>query len=77
MNEKLNLYTSLTYSPESKLNSSNERNLATVTYNPITGTEYPNDSKDIDVADTKLVIPSKLSFGAGIGETNKWLVEPK
>ena len=74
VNEKLNIYTSFNYSPESKLNSTNERNLATVTYNPISGTEYTNDSRDIDVANNKLIIPSKLSFGAGIGETNKWLV---
>lgn len=74
ISEKLNFYSSLTYSPESKLNSTNERNIATATYNPVTGTEFVNDSRDIEVANTKLIIPSKLSFGAGIGETNKWLV---
>ncbi|WP_320815861.1 hypothetical protein [Flavobacterium sp.] len=74
LNEKINLYSSLTYSPESKLNSTNTRNIATATYNPITGTEFVNDSRDIEVANTKLVIPSKLSLGAGIGETNKWLI---
>ncbi len=72
--EKLNLYSSVTYNPESKLNSANERNIATVSYSSITGTEYISDSKDIDVNDSKLVIPSKLSFGAGIGEANKWLI---
>lgn len=74
ISEKLNLHSSVTYSPESKLNSTNERNIATATYNPVTGTEFVNDSRDINVANTKLVIPSKLSFGVGIGETNKWLV---
>lgn len=74
LNEKINLYSSLTYSPESKLNSTNTRNIATATYNPITGTEFVNDSRDIEVANTKLVIPSKLSLGAGIGEANKWLI---
>ncbi|WP_430399443.1 hypothetical protein [Flavobacterium sp.] len=73
-NEKMNFYSSLTYSPESKLKSINDRNIATATYNPITGTEFVNDPRDIDVDDTKLVLPSKLSFGAGIGETNKWLI---
>ena len=74
INEKLNFISSLTYSPETKLTSTNERNIATATYNPITGSEFVNDSRDIEVEDTKLTIPSKLSFGAGIGQTNKWLV---
>ena len=72
--EKLKLYSSITYNPEVKLNSANERNIATVTYSSITGTEYVINPRDIEVPDSKLVIPSKLSIGAGIGETNKWLI---
>ena len=74
INEKLILHSSLTYTPESKLNSTNERNIATMTYNSFTGVEFVNESRDIETANTKLVIPSKFSFGAGIGETNKWLI---
>ena len=74
INEKLNLYSSITYNPETKLNSANERNIATVTYSSVTGTEYVINPRDIEVPDSKLVIPSKLSIGAGIGETNKWLI---
>lgn len=70
---KLDLFTSLTYSPEANLNSQNGRNLATIIYN-INGTELVSDNEDIEVADTTLKIPSKFSFGAGIGESKKWLI---
>ena len=74
INEKYNLVTSATYSPEAKLNSVNERNIATVTYSPATGNEFINDAQDIIIPNNKLIIPSKLSIGTGIGQTNKWLV---
>lgn len=73
INTKTNLYTSFTFSPESKLNSDNSRNIATIIYN-INGAELVADEEDIDVNDTKLIVPTKFSFGAGIGNTKKWLV---
>lgn len=73
INEKLNVFSSFTFSPETKLNSQNNRNLATVTFS-INGSENIIDSQDVNVNNTKLLVPSKLSFGAGIGEKNKWLV---
>jgi hypothetical protein len=73
LNEKLLLQSSLTYSPESKLNTTNSRNIATVVYTA-TGVELSNDSEDIAVPNTDLIIPSKLSFGLGIGENKKWLL---
>ncbi|WP_290802980.1 hypothetical protein [Flavobacterium sp.] len=71
--DKHSLYASLTYAPEAKLNSENERNLATVTYTA-NGTEVVNDSEDVPVNNTDIVIPSKLAVGLGIGERNKWMV---
>lgn len=70
---KLDLFTTFTYRPESKLNTENERNIATVVYN-INGTELIADQQDVAVNDTKLVIPTKFSFGAGIGSDKKWLI---
>jgi hypothetical protein len=73
ISEKLNISTSFTFTPEAKLNSINSRNTATVSFSS-NGSEYVADSQDVVIADTKLIIPTKLSFGAGIGEKNKWLV---
>jgi hypothetical protein len=70
---KLTLNTSFGYSPESKLNSVNSRNLATISYT-VSGVEFVNDNDDLEVADTKLVIPAKYTLGAGIGLPKKWFV---
>ena len=73
INKKLDLFASAIYTPESTLKLSNERNIATVqrssSSNPIVV-----DSQPIDVADTEIKLPSKIAFGAGIGEVKKWLV---
>ena len=74
LNEKYNIFTSFTFSPEAKLTSENSRNIATIIYN-INGTELVSPpSQDIPVDDQKLVIPAKYSLGGGIGVKNKWLV---
>jgi len=70
---KTNFYSSFTYSPESKLNSDNSRNIATIRYN-INGTELVANEENIDVNNTKLIVPMAFSFGAGIGNTKKWLI---
>lgn len=69
----LELYSSFTYRPESKLNSENARNIATMIYNN-SGTEIIADQQDIEVNGTKLVVPTKFSFGAGVGNSKKWLL---
>jgi hypothetical protein len=73
INEKLDVYSSFTFAPEAKLNSQNKRNLATVSFN-LNGSENVIDSQDVPANNTKLIIPTKLSFGVGVGEKNKWLV---
>ena len=71
--DKLSLSTTIGYSPETKLNSDNTRNIATITY-LLNGNESVSDSQDITVNDTKLVVPTKYSFGTGIGMNKKWFV---
>ncbi len=61
--KKMSLYSSLSYTPESALASQNTREIA------ISG---DNPSKLEDARSLKL--PSKLSFGAGVGEIRKWLL---
>jgi hypothetical protein len=73
ISDKLNLSTTIGYAPESKLNSDNTRNLATITY-LTNGNESVSDSQDIAVNDTKLVVPAKYTFGTGIGMNKKWFV---
>lgn len=73
INKNLEFYSSLTYSPEAKLSSENSRNIAIVYYT-INGTEIVAEDEDIAVNNTKPVIPSKFSFGAGIGSSKKWLI---
>lgn len=73
LNTKTSFYSSATYSPEFQLNSDNSRNIATIIYN-INGSELVADKQDILVNDTKLIIPSKMSIGAGFGNSKKWLI---
>ena len=73
ISDKLSLSATIGYSPESKLNSDNTRNIATITY-LISGNESVSDSQDIAVNDTKLVVPTKYTFGTGIGMNKKWFV---
>ena len=75
-NDKLSLTTSLTFSPQSDLTSRNTRELSALNVTA-TGGEIvsPGQTDQIDLgnrAKTDLVLPSKIAFGAGIGERNKW-----
>ena len=79
LDEKLELVTGLTYTPESNLTSKNERSFSTITFNSSTGQEFALNTIDTDLESlglqkTDLVIPSKLAFGAGVGEPRKWFV---
>jgi hypothetical protein len=73
INNKLNGFASITYSPDSKLSSSNSRNIATIQYSS-TGAEILVQPSDIDVANTTLTIPSKLAVGFGVGQNKKWML---
>lgn len=70
LNKKLDAFGSFTFTPEADLKSNNHRTLAlvsAVTGNVSEATDYPIDNKTIK-------LPTKFAFGAGIGDTKKWLV---
>ena len=74
LNTKLNFMSSLVYSPETKLNSVNARNVSLVSLT-VDGSTIPASlPTNVEVADTKLNIPSKLAIGAGVGNNKKWFV---
>ncbi len=71
LNKKLNFMSSLTYSPEAKLNSNNTRNVALISALSTGNSQTESDPQVVDVADTKLIVPSKFAIGAGLGN-RKW-----
>jgi long-subunit fatty acid transport protein len=73
INNKLSGFGSLTFSPETKLSSTNERNIATIQYSS-SGAEILVDPLDIDVANTTIKMPTKLALGFGIGQNKKWML---
>ncbi len=73
LNNKLNFKSSLSYSPEAKLNSNNVRNVALVSLDTNGDAVAVSADTEVNVADTKLNIPSKLAIGAGLGN-RKWFV---
>lgn len=79
LNEKLELSTTFTYSPVSDLTSENERSLASINYNPNFEQQLVLSSIDVDLESqglrrTDLTLPSRLSFGAGLGRPQHWFV---
>ncbi len=73
ISSKLTGFGSLTYSPESILKSTNERNIATIQYSS-SGAEIVVDPLDVTVANTSIKLPSKLALGFGIGQNRKWMI---
>lgn len=77
-NEKTQLVSSLTYSPGYNLKSKNKRTFASVIVND-SGIEYPIneievDLLSLDLEETDLKMPSKISIGLGIGSIRNWFV---
>ena len=70
---KLNFYSSLSYSLESKLQSVTARNIAIVMIDANYNTSIVDQADEISTT-TNLNLPSTITFGAGIGETRKWLL---
>jgi len=64
LNKKLKVFSGITYTPEASLHSNNFRSIA------IAGTTDIDTIKS--VVNTRLKLPSKLTFGLGIGEPLKW-----
>ena len=79
INDKLELQSGFTFSPESNISSRNERTFSTIVINQQTGQELVVNSIDADLESlgfdtTDLSLPSRLSLGAGIGEPRKWFL---
>lgn len=78
LNETLELTSAMTYTPKSELTSKNQREFNTINITT-TGEEIIANTIAADLAsagleETKLVMPAKFSFGAGIGQPRKWFV---
>jgi hypothetical protein len=68
INKKLSFFSSLNYTVESTLRSQNTRNISIVS----NATVIDVLGDQLETRDLRL--PSKLSLGAGIGESRKWLI---
>ncbi|MBG6109393.1 long-subunit fatty acid transport protein [Flavobacterium sp. CG_23.5] len=76
LNKKLTLYSSLNYTVEGNMTSKNTRGIATVVYNSAFNVSVVDALAD-QKTQTDVKFPSKISFGAGIGEAKKWLLGGK
>lgn len=74
INNKFNFFSSATFSPESKLNLGNTRTVSLV--QTIGGLELGvvGDVVDVTVPSTKLKLPTKFTFGVGVGDVKKWII---
>jgi len=71
----ISIFSSATYTPESNLNLANTRKIAIVQVaNGGTVDVAVGDELTIDVANTKLKLPSKFTFGLGVGDAKKWII---
>lgn len=71
--EKLEMFSSITYTPETNLDSENSRRFASV-FVPNLDFQIEVDPRDVDVEDSKLTLPTQYSLGFGIGEPRRWFV---
>jgi long-subunit fatty acid transport protein len=70
---KHSFFSSLTYSPESKLTLANTRNIEIVSFLSTSAVSVV-ETQIIPVDNTTINLPSKLSIGTGFGEVKKWLI---
>ena len=76
--KKLELVSGVTYTPQSNLVSKNQRSFSTIAIsssgNETVFNSIQTDLEPLGLLETDLVMPSKFSIGAGIGEPRKWFV---
>ena len=70
---KIQIFGGLTYAPESSLNVNNSRNIQIVQFSNGADDLLVDDS-EVVVSDSKITIPSKTTFGFGLGQVRKWQV---
>ena len=71
--DKLSVFSSLYYTPTSTLKAENTRSIAAVNYNSIFDLAVV-DATDEITTKTDLKLPQKWTFGAGVGDSKKWLL---
>jgi hypothetical protein len=79
LNDNLELVSGFTFTPESSLTSINQRSISTITTNSSSGEEFELNTIEANLVasgldETDLILPSKISFGAGIGKPRSWFV---
>lgn len=72
LTDKLKLYSSLTYTPETNFASENSRTISTIL--EVDEAEANIDVRDILVSNTDFVFPSQVTVGAGVGQDKKWFI---
>lgn len=73
VSKDLELQSSITYTPQSKLRSTNQRDLSLINVN--VGQSAVTNAINLEakgLAKTKITLPSKYTFGAGVGKPKKW-----
>lgn len=70
ISDKLDLYSSVTYTPQSELKSITQRKTSTINY--VGNREVVVDVIEEASVKENIKLPSKVSFGSGIGEKRKW-----
>jgi len=71
--KKSHLFGAFTFSPETNLNYNNTRNIATL-QNLLFSSDIVVETTPVDSPNTSVKMPTKLSFGIGIGELRKWQI---
>lgn len=78
ISESLDLTASFTYTPQSEITSKNKNQFSTIAIDAnqveFVQSTYEIDLQAINLDNTNLVLPSKISFGAGIGKPRKWFL---
>jgi len=73
INKSIDFFSGLTFAPQANLTLNNERTIAIV--NSFGGVELEVGTPiTVPVSQTKLKLPTKFSFGSGIGDLRKWFV---
>jgi long-subunit fatty acid transport protein len=73
ISDKLSVFSSLTYTPETKLSLENERTLKTVISTPNFG-DLEVDRINLPVENTTIKLPTKLTGGLAVGDKQKWIL---
>jgi len=77
INNKTELQSAISFSPSSNITSTNERSFSNIIINGTSGAESALNTINANLAasgldKTTLKLPSRLSFGVGLGQPRKW-----